>query len=171
MLAHLPPFRRPNPNITMLGHERLQKYWHVAAESDRLGTTPLAVIVLGEQIALWRGAVVNRWPWRTGACIAVPVFPAAGPGTASCSAAITDGAMTMREGYAGFRRRVRMIPGPLRTTPLQSCEQDGYIYVRLDSVAEDVSEIPPFRMPHWEKAGMAAHSLGQSLRRRRRRLY
>ena len=131
-----------------------KKYWHVAAESDRLGTTPLAVIIMGEQLALWRGssgqpvAMADRCLHRSARLSSGRT----GDGVLQCRYhgwCYDDAGRVCRIPAEG----VRMIPGPLRTSPLQSCEQDGYIYVRLDSVAEDVSEIPPFRMPHWEKPG------------------
>lgn len=132
-----------------------KKFWHVAAESDRLGTTPLRVIVLGEQIALWRG--------RSGQPVAVADRCLHRSARLS-SGRTSDGVLQCR--YHGWcyddSGRVCRIPaeegrnlsGPLlRTPPFLTREQDGYVYVRLDSLAEGTDEFPPFRMPHWQEPG------------------
>jgi phenylpropionate dioxygenase-like ring-hydroxylating dioxygenase large terminal subunit len=40
-----------------------------------------------------------------------------------------------------------------RTRTYETCEQDGFVYVRLEAPATPEEDVPPFRMPHWNEPG------------------
>lgn len=132
-----------------------KKFWHIAAESDRLGSSPLPAVVLGEQIVLWRGA--DGRP---------VVFPdrCLHRSARLSSGRIHNGVLQCR--YHGWcyddRGKVCRIPAEgergaeqrsIHARTIDSCERDGYVYVRLNPDSAAAADLPPFQMPHWNEPG------------------
>lgn len=129
----------------------LMRYWFIVAESHELGADMvLARTVLDEHLAIFRDtqgraiALQDRCLHRAGRL---------------SSGRVRDGRLACP--YHGWtydeNGRVAAIPAEpnpragLCATRYESCEQDGYIYVRLARGSG-----APFAMPHWRGAGWAS---------------
>jgi len=133
----------------------LNEHWYAACLSDALGTTdPLAAVVLGEQLVLWRDergvaqANIDRCLHRNAllsegaiikGCLACPYHgwtydnkgdcvhvPSMGPGSKA--------------------------PEGLRLETFETREQDGLVWVWMGH-GEPTAGEDPFPMPHWDEPG------------------
>ncbi len=133
---------------------RFEDYWYVVAESHELRAgTVLPRTVLGEWLAVFRdasGAPVvlrDRCMHRSSrlslgtvkdGCLRCPYHGWTYDGTGCVKHVPAEGP---------DQREVR----GRRTRSYATCEQDGFVYVRLAETP--TQEVTPFRMPHWDDPG------------------
>jgi phenylpropionate dioxygenase-like ring-hydroxylating dioxygenase large terminal subunit len=134
----------------------LSTFWYVVAESRELPRgTVLPRKVLGEWLAVFRGedgapAVLRDRCMHRASRLS--------------RGRVEDGCL--RCPYHGWLYRadgsVAEVPaeGPeqrevrgRRTLRYEACEQDGFVYVRLQPPDTPAEDVPPFRMPHWGEDG------------------
>jgi phenylpropionate dioxygenase-like ring-hydroxylating dioxygenase large terminal subunit len=138
----------PPPTKGQLSVARVLDGWYVACRSRELGSKPLAVTVLGQPLALFRGeggrpgAVLDRCPHRN---YPLSQGRVVGPGALQC-------------GYHGWRFDARgaclEVPGllgdppdaPARRVPAHAArESQGFVFVWGRAEAEPAGE--PFQVP------------------------
>ena len=124
----------------------LREFWYIAAESRSLKRAPLASVMMGESVVLFRndegrvGALEDRCAHRNAPlsagrvsnnCIECPYHGWRYDGQGSCMhiPSLGEGARLPRH--------------TVRSYPVQ--EQDGYVWVYM---GEDVPTIAPFKFPH-----------------------
>ena len=124
----------------------LREFWYIAAESRSLKQRPLASVILGQSVVLFRdnegraGALEDRCAHRnaplsagrvSNGCIECPYHGWRYDGQGSCMHIPSLG-----EGAKLPRHTVRSFPAQ---------EQDGYVWVYM---GEDVPKTAPFKFPH-----------------------
>lgn len=132
-----------------------KSFWYVAIESSVLRTRPLRSVILGEDLVLWRD--------EQGTPVAFPDRCLHRCARLS-SGRVDSGLLQCR--YHGWtydsQGQVCSIPaegGPpaggreLRVIRLETREQDGYVYVRLEQPDAACGDAQPFAMPHWNEGG------------------
>ncbi|MEH6458447.1 aromatic ring-hydroxylating dioxygenase subunit alpha [Chitinimonas sp. JJ19] len=130
-------------------------FWYIAAESRALGQQPLRCNVLDEELVLWRAedgraiAMLDRCLHR---CARLS------------SGRVEGGRLHCRYHGWGYDAAGQVVHIPaeggcpaggrkLESPPFETCEQDGYVYVRLARPANAARDVPPFAMPHWQTPG------------------